>query len=347
MRSLRRSVFAALFAVTALVGTAVPATAAEDHKAVNLPLTGFTDILVDPGRGHVFVSNRADNAVVVTDLAGTVVGRLDNQPGASGLALSADGGTLFIALSRGGAISAIDTLTLAETARHRVGDGTLCPKELAVSGNKIYFGYACYTGDANFGSATVGSTFDDVRLDLLGPDEYGAPLLATSPGRPDLIATTVTGVSPSTARIFRDTGAGLVEQASDWVGEYVEDIELSTDGAYFHSVGGGSPYDVRVYTTEGLVPQAGYETDAFPNSIAVSRDANVLAGGVDITFGPAVYIFRDGNHTPSRQYDFTRLATDKTQLAPGGLAWGPGGEHLYAVTIDSFTAGATLNILRG
>jgi hypothetical protein len=62
-----------------------------------LPITSLTQVVADGLHGHVFLS--ADEAVVVTNLAGKVVTTLDVGDKAAGMALSPDGGTLYVALS--------------------------------------------------------------------------------------------------------------------------------------------------------------------------------------------------------------------------------------------------------
>ncbi|MFF3941030.1 hypothetical protein [Streptomyces phaeofaciens] len=57
----------------------------------------------------------------MTDLSGAPVVTLANERGATALALSSDGGTLYVALADDDAIAAIDTATLTETGRWTTG----------------------------------------------------------------------------------------------------------------------------------------------------------------------------------------------------------------------------------
>ncbi|MEU3621174.1 hypothetical protein [Amycolatopsis coloradensis] len=345
MRSFRRSFFAVLVAVATLFGTALPATAAEDHKAVDLPIARFSDILVDPGLGHVFVSSSEENTVVVTDLTGTVVTKLENLQGAGGLALSPDGDTVFVALSLDGAIAAIDTLTLEETARHSVG--WLCPSTLSITGNMLYFGYGCEIWrEGNVGSAVIGPVFGDVKTGLLPRNESTVPLVATSPARPDLFATGIPDVSPTRLKIHQVSGDTVTERASTWTGGYVRDLEMSTDGSLLYAATSGPPYQLRTFTTDNLAERQAYRLNAYPGAVAVSRDTSALAAGATSTDAQDVFTYRNGSYSPSRQYDFATLQANRKLLAPGGLAWGPGGKWLYAATFDHDIPGVTLNILR-
>lgn len=124
---------------TATVGPAGSAVYADDTAA--LPLSGYAHLVVDPAHQHVFVSQGAGSAgIVVTDLSGTPITTVAGEQGATGLALSPDGGTLYAALADGGAIAAIDTATLTETARWSTGAGS-SPVSVAVAGGRVWYGY--------------------------------------------------------------------------------------------------------------------------------------------------------------------------------------------------------------
>lgn len=328
-------------AVLGVLGMTAPA-AAVDHIATSLPLSTYDSVVVDGVQGHVFISSRTDHSVVVTDLTGNVVTTMANLPGAAGMVLAPDGDSLYVALSRGGAVAEIDTLTLAEVGRHPVGE--VCPSELATTGDLLIFSYGCATWEAGVGRATVEPFFGDVRRGLVA-GEYSAPLLATTPGRPGLVAVGMPGLSPADVSIHQIVGDSFVLQASSTATSNLRDIALSTDGSLLYAAAGASS-ELQSFTTDSLALRAGYTVGAYPNAVAVSRDANVLAAGVDAYYDPDVFIYRNGQFAPSRVYDFADLQTDPKLLAPGGLAWGPGGKWLYAVTSDFETA-PTLNILRG
>ncbi|MGW3019650.1 YncE family protein [Streptomyces longwoodensis] len=118
MRLKQVSLVAALSVVAGLTA----ATVAHADDVATLPLSGYAHLVVDRAHQHVFISQGAGSTgILVTDLSGTPVTTLADEQGASGLALSPDGGTLYAALSDGGAIVAIDTATLAETARWSTG----------------------------------------------------------------------------------------------------------------------------------------------------------------------------------------------------------------------------------
>jgi hypothetical protein len=120
--------------VTGLAGAAallmLPARGANaDTTAALTQLTGFHQMVVDDvggfsSDGYVFLSEGTGSAalatdgpgsaagIVVTDLAGNYVTTLDAGNGVEGLALSADGGTLYASLAGDNAVAAIDVSSI-------------------------------------------------------------------------------------------------------------------------------------------------------------------------------------------------------------------------------------------
>ena len=139
-------------ALTVALGLlALPASGARADSSVPLTqLTGFHQIVVDSAAGYVFLSEgvnsaslvtggnsaAAGSAIVVTDLSGNYVTTLDSGKGAEGLALSADGGTLYAALAEDDAVGVIDTSTLTQTAEYSLGSAVATPYSLALQSGK-------------------------------------------------------------------------------------------------------------------------------------------------------------------------------------------------------------------
>src|SRR5579863_6285076 len=146
--SLKRALaIAAAGAVAAAGGIASVAlsagpAAAATTMSVPLPFTFYSGtLLVDPVNQHLFVTGGAANSgILVTDYSGDTVATIPNEPGATGMALSGDGSTVYVALAAGDAISAISTSTLTETDRYATGTGT-DPAYVAYAGGKVWFGY--------------------------------------------------------------------------------------------------------------------------------------------------------------------------------------------------------------
>ncbi|MCG8923575.1 hypothetical protein [Lentzea sp. CC55] len=317
MRKWNRWLSATAISAALVAATALPAMAEPPQRTVPLPLTSFSDIVVDPTLGHVFVSSRTDHAVAVTDLSGNVVTKLSNLPGATGLALSPDGGTVFVALSQYGAVAALDTLTLTERARYPVGE--VCPSDLAISGDRLYFSHGCNQWDGGIGR--VGFNGAEARTGLV-TGHYSPQQLASSPAKPGVLVTGQPGLSPTTVQLLREEGDGLVVQASTReAGSNLRDVEFSKDGTQVH-VASGAPYYVQSFTSDTLAVRGSYNTGPYPVAVSTSADSGALAAGVDDD--TSVRLFPAGSLTESRSYEVRGLY-------PAGLAWGPGGRWVYAV----------------
>ncbi len=330
MRNWSRWLSATAMTAALAVATALPAIAEPPQRTVALPLASFSDIAVDPTLGHVFVSSRTDHAVAVTDLAGNVVTKLTNLPGAAGLALSPDGDTVFVALSEYGAVAAVDTLTLTERARYPVGE--VCPADLAVTGNRLYFSYGCSTWGGGIGRVALNGT--DARTGLVA-GHYSPQQLATSPAKPGLLAAGQPGLSPAALQVLREEGDGLVVQASREAGSNLGDVEFSKDGTQVH-VASGAPYAIQSYTSDTLAVRGSYNTGPYPLAVTTSADTGALAAGIN--GGPSVRLYPVGSLTESRSYEVP-------DLHQASLAWGPGGRWVYAVG-NRWGQPAALHVLR-
>ncbi|WP_405818917.1 hypothetical protein OG241_27745 [Streptomyces sp. NBC_01390] len=146
---------------TATVGlTGLTGSAAWADSTAALPLSGYAHMLVDAAHQHIYFSQGAGSTgIVVTDLSGTPVTTVTGEQGATGLALSPDGGTLYTALTDGDALAAIDTTTLAETTRVPTGTGS-APVSAAVAGGRVWYGYTVTdaAGDARGAIGSVDPT---------------------------------------------------------------------------------------------------------------------------------------------------------------------------------------------
>lgn len=133
MRRLVSWVVVALFSAGLLAIGAPGAGASSD-----LALTGFADMVLDEGTGHIFISDGVGQ-VLVTDLAGNTVTSVGGLPGAHGLTLSGD--TVYVALRDGSAIASIDTTTLAQRGLPVVVEA--CPTSVAVAAGLLWYSAGC------------------------------------------------------------------------------------------------------------------------------------------------------------------------------------------------------------
>ncbi|MFJ5530198.1 hypothetical protein [Streptomyces sp. NPDC093261] len=341
MRLKQVSLTAAISVVAGLTTATVGLTgsAAWADSTAALPLSHYSHMLADTAHQHLFFSQGAGSAgILVTDLSGSPVTTLADEPGAAGLALSADGGTLYAALQDGDAIAAIDTATLTESGRFPTGTGS-APASVAVAGGRVWYGY---TAD---GKGAIGSV-DPTAADPAATPQPSmshwsvAPLLATGGGvlaaaEPAQYAGHVAtfDVSSGTASVMADTQAG---------GGTATGLQVTGDGTKVLLVAPQSPA-LDAYRTSDLAPASPsvYWTggvNSGPDALAVDTDGTIAVGS---TSGSAagLYLYAGANNVAENH-----VAFPSGTVAPDGLTWGADGRTLYAVTKDS-SGQYTLNVL--
>ena len=173
-----RQRWAALAAVAALViailvTTAAPA-AAENTETLLEGVTGVGEVAAGAGKVHVAALDR----VVVADATGAVTGAITGLSGAMGLALSADGGRLYVALSDTAEVAEVDTGTLRITRRVSLGSHA-CPSHLTLAGDRLWVGYGCY-GQWGGGVDTFDVSAASPTVTGVGGPYYSAPLVAAT-----------------------------------------------------------------------------------------------------------------------------------------------------------------------
>lgn len=313
-------------AVMLAAATALMIAPAAHANVGGLPLTGFGAIVVDQAHKHVFVTGGSDdNSVVVTDFSGSVVKQITGEFGADGLALSADGGTVYAALSAGDAVSAISTGTLAETARYTTPAQT-CPTTLARTGQFLWIGYGCggqFTG--GIGRLDTAATAPTVTLGQQGEAVFqGAPLLAAANSGP--VVATQPNLSLSTTDVYSVSGGTLLAGPSGTVaGSNVADIAVTPDGSVLYSTAGSEDHVAGVATAD-LAGRGSYSTGHFPDAVAVSADGGFVATGV-FSAAHKVLVFASGGTTPVHTVNLSTSVT-----ANRGLAWSADGQKLFVVT---------------
>ncbi|MFF7967354.1 YncE family protein [Streptomyces sp. NPDC007903] len=320
---------------------ALAAAPAHADTVQPLPVRSTGSIVVDGVHQRVFLSDPSGGKIVVTDYRGTVVKQLTALPGVLGLELSADSATLYAAVPGGtDAIVAIDTATATESARYPVGD--IDPKYPAIAGDKLWFGYdSDSTGiGGNIGSVDLAAPEHTVALahDPQSP-WFAAPMLDGAGG------TLVVGIpsqSPSELGVYDVSSGTPVRTAHRTVdGGNTQDLAITPDGRQV-VVASASPNSHAVYDTADLSEDGTYPSAAYPDAVDIAPDGSVAAG-IDGAYEPDVYVFKPGQRTTVREYDFG--ATDQV-LAPAGLAWAPDSSRLFAVSHD-YDGAYRLRVLEG
>ncbi|MFJ9721475.1 hypothetical protein ACIRP3_01885 [Streptomyces sp. NPDC101209] len=343
MRRIRlRAVFGALLlALFAVVGAAPGATAAPAVTTTTLPVEYHADMAVDAVHQRLYIADIVTGSVVVTDFDGRVTRTLADLPGAADLVLSPDARTLYVALSRGDAIAAVDTATYRTTARYATGAGT-APLRMAWVDGTLWFSYGDQW-ESNLGSLTLGAQ-PRVRLAQLPEGTWpGPPMLVSAPSAPGLVIAADQHSTAGTVTVYDVTsGTPVVRTTQNNPGGIsdVGDLALSPDGRTLFAVS-GAPYHHLAFRLADLSVEHVYPTDAYPDAVAVAPDGTVAAG-IDNSYGPDVYLFSAGADAPSQIVDLD--PGSGLSLRPHGLAWSPDGSRLFALT-GKYGAALTLHVM--
>lgn len=316
-------------AVVGILGGSIALPASASTLAV-LPLPSYGDIAVDETRQQVFISGGPSaNTILVTNYSGQVTKTIDNEPGATGLELSADGTKLYTALAAGDGISVIDTVTLAETARYLTGPQS-CPTHLARTGAIVWYGYGCegtFTGKigkldtAAAAPAPVGNQQGNARFQR-------APLLTSVGTDTGPLVAGQLALSSSMIQVYTPTGGTLTAGANgDVVGASLTDLDLSPDGTTLYSAA-GSRDRVDAVAPADLSRRGAYTVRPRPNSVTVNPENTYVATGAITGDANDVLIYKLGTSTPHKT---VALGTGEV-VAPRGLAWSTVQNRLFVIS---------------
>jgi DNA-binding beta-propeller fold protein YncE len=328
------------FGVGSAGATHLPATVV---ASTPLPLVAFgwpaayADLVVDAQHGHVFVSGgRGTTEIVVADLDGKLVGSVPGQQGAAGLALSADGSTLYAALTDSDSVAAIDTATLTERGRYDLGAGT-CPSDLAVAGRGVWFSYGCGQDGGRIGSLELppgGSPV--VSLDQ-GGTWYNPPLLESAPAGGAVLVALEYRAAPPTVTSFDVSGGTAAVRASTRLDAGLgQDLALTPDGTRV-AVSTYNSSDTPVLSTADLSPVDSYDTPYLSESVAFAANGQSAGGASDLVVAYAVGENR-------KVWTFAENLGD-SGLSVHALAWAPDGRRLYALSTSNDDRTPVLRVL--
>jgi hypothetical protein len=337
---------------------AQPAPAARaglTDTTVVLPITGAAGKVVDAAHGHLFISDGVSQ-ILVTDLAGHPVTTIGSEPGAGSMALSQDGDTLYVTDSWSdatpnyfGAIAAIDTRTLRETARYPLPTN-MQPSSVAFTGGKLWFGYQVTGKGGGIGAVDPGAATPTATVGL-AQDQFGtAPTLGATPGAPNqLVAIDAPG---------RVGGPGAEIR--------LYDVSQGIGGALPPSPGGyalGGAYDMSFNPDGSEFAVADINADIFGFTGSTFHRGQYAVGSmgfgwssVAVAPGGAAAI-GGGTHNDVRQIevhpkDAPRVVNAYTlplneQLQDSGLAWSPDAGTLYAFSKADGDSHLRLHLIQG
>lgn len=227
----RLRVFAVTILTTCLVLVGLPAVAleyADDY--IDLPFGTYSDMLVDPAQGQVFVTGGSGtNEVAVVKLDGSGTTTVPGLPGAAKMTMSEDGGFIYVVLLEGDGIAEIDTATLA--ARRIDTGAASCPSDVAAVGGYVWFlgsmsETSCYSRGLRRLDPVSGEVADEIYAGHLDTES----LHALPGGHRLLYAETR---SSTVARIY-DVTDGVATQETAVVLETSRSLppRLTDDGAH-------------------------------------------------------------------------------------------------------------------
>lgn len=343
---------AALSAALSLTFLGLGTTTAAADTSSPLPIGSYRDMAVDAAHEQVFLSDPFGGSVLVTDYTGQVVKQIGGEAGAWGLALSGDSRTLYVALRDAGAIAAIDTVTLEETARYDVATGAGAyagPTSLESAGGKLWFGYSLDTWRSALGSLDLSGAQPVVTRDQ-GLDTFrSSPRLAATPQDPDTLVAAESDGNYATVAVYDVSGgradlqARRLDPGPDGC-QSLQDVALTPDGRQVVIACAAAHYHQVLRTTD-LADDGVYTTSWSPTAVAVAPDGTVAAGVYEPS-QPDVHLFTPGNPTAYKTWNFPASSPYTTNtVQPGGVAWTPDASRIFAVTQDSGSSTMTLQVL--
>jgi hypothetical protein len=372
VRHLVKLLVPALVGMLALV--AVNASGARADARTSLPpMPGFHQMLVDQSAGYLFLSEGtgADqliqdgptpydaSGVVVTTLSGKYLTTLDAGNGVEGLALSADGKTLYAALSADGVVAAIDVSSITPTTIlptqkfWRLGAGQV-PFDLAIQSGKLWVSFNPYQVGVS-GLSQIGYfSLSAANQSFVVPSEitdlwYAAPELAADPNNTGVLTASESQQDPADVASYNVSGSKVITLAPEQrlLDNGYENCANEEDLAVVPGGGKvimacGWPYAHYYYSTANLSPLGDYATNTYPNAIAMTPSAGLIALGDGSS--PSIYVYKLGGTSPLSVYNFGNDPTNTVTLADRGLALSPNGSVLYAVTTIGVGNTYSLNI---
>ncbi|MFH8607923.1 Ig-like domain repeat protein [Streptomyces sp. NPDC018029] len=334
-------------------GTPAAHAATASDEVVKLPISSYSAIAVDSAHERVYVSdnNRGnwDNkgVIAVYDFEGHLVSKMTTDTRVSGLALSADGNTLYT--GERARIVTYDATTLKPTVVSNAYEET-CGREVAVTGDKAWW---------TTQSGSYVSDCPETRSDLdglvggvhgrTGWNAKGRLALEAAPGDtkrffmgqepsstekdPFLAAFDAEGDNPvrDAVRRFGDSeGKGALR---------LKDLAVSADGKRVAVA--DAAYGTRLLNA-GDLSDAGTPYQALPegatsSAVAFSGDGKYVARGAAAAGSTADLLVQPADPADGvTPFEFAfEGPLDGDRVVPRGLDWSKDGKRLFAVTANA------------
>jgi hypothetical protein len=333
MPKLRRRLGAATVAGVGLAAMLPAISAFAAGGGTQLPISGFQQMVADTADSHLFFSQGGSGGIVVTDLSGKDVATIANTTGADGMALSADGSTLYAALDSSGEVVAISTGSLQITATYSLPSGDQ-PEFVAVQSGLVWISYNDSTagasgaiGDVDPSAATPAFTADPTTGTW-----YSAPELAADPSNTGVLVAGQPNDSAAEVATFDTAGSSVTTLAAAAAPAgcgSVNSMAVTAGGADVVIACSGD--SAEVYSTASLSSAGSYLADGGPdetgtNAVAVDASGDVAVGtatisgtGTDLS-GPDLYTYAAGSTTAANALTLNSVYSGSV-LETGSVAW--------------------------
>jgi WD40 repeat protein len=307
---------AAIAVLTGTIGIAAPASADAIQQPLSIKSVG--DVVVDGVHDRVFISDPTSGTVVATDYSGNPLGTAQVAAAAS-LVLTADSSQLYVTSPAEAAVFALDTSTLAQTAKYSTG--AVKPYDVTVAGNRIWFSYG---SPSRLGTIDPSTETPTVLLDMYDT-KLGAAQLATASAAPNRIGV----ASYGKLAVLEVSGDTVTEVAVRDSGAEFLDMAISPDGEQLATAFQGG-YGIRLQDVSDLTTSRLLQFPfGFSNAVDYAADGTVVGGSFD-AFDPNLHVF----DRPSGQ----RIRSIEPPNGGRGLdrnvAWEPDGDRLFAVSAN-------------
>ncbi|GIM97851.1 hypothetical protein Ato02nite_096440 [Paractinoplanes toevensis] len=309
----------------ALGGTAavLPATTASavTPKASSskvLPIGAFNEIVADGAHKHLFISDRTDGKLLVTDYAGATVALLD-VPSSAGLLVNGD--RLYVAAPASSSIIVYDTATLAPVAAYALAGQ---PDRLAYAAGKIWFSY----GAGDLGSIDLAAA-EVVYLTAESGDWTNIYDLS---GAADRLVVAGKAAGSNEVAVLDATGeAPDVLAERTFTNRLGLDTALTPDGSGVVVVPSEfSEVPAVQLRTSDLTQTAGYAVGSLPKGVAVAADGTVVIGDPFGADPSGLDYFPAGGAV--RRVGLYNGLTGGDQIA--GFALEPGGTRAFGIVAN-------------
>lgn len=323
---MRKRSLSAATALAALIGSmalAAPSYADADRP---IPLSDAGDTVVDGVHQHIFLADRYDNRIVVTDATGRVTNTLTGLPQVRDLELSPDSGTLYAALYGADKIVAIDTARLQQTAEYPTGQGTM-PSSVSYADGKLWFGYGDQW-ESGLGEVDLTAETPTVTLDLAGAHDFASPpKLYADPDNPGTLLALDAGISSGPIIVYDiSSGTPAIRVSADKGGFY-KDAALTPDGQNVVVAGPGTRA-LTEYRLSDLAEVRTYPVKDQPETVSIAPDGTVAATVLDTDDVGDTYVFTGGPGKPSVR----NVSHNWMPWGAHAISWSADGTQLFVQT---------------